>query len=49
MRHSKEKLDVTPQLSWGTTEFTLIGINFSVYLIKMEKLNYDNVLNTLIN
>ena len=49
MRHSKEKLDVTPQLSWGTTEFTLLGINFSVDLIKMEKLNYDNVLNILIN
>ena len=37
MRPSKEKLDVALLMSWGSTEFTLLGINFSVDLIKMEK------------
>ena len=33
--HSRWKLD------WGSTSFTLLGINFSVDLEDMVKLNYD--------
>lgn len=36
--HSKWKLN------WGSQEFTLLGINFSVTISEIESLNYDNKL-----
>ena len=34
-KHSKEKLKVNIKLNWGTTEFILLGLNFSVDIEKM--------------
>ena len=31
-KFSKDKLKVTAQLKWGETEFTLLGLHFSVNL-----------------
>ena len=39
-RYSKDKLGVA-DLAWGTTEFNLLGIEFSVDLEKITELNYN--------
>ena len=39
-RLSREKLNVSVKLDWGSTEFTLLGLDFSIDLIKMEEINY---------
>ena len=39
-KHSKDKLNVSSKLDWGTTSFTLLGILFSSDLEKMPTLNY---------
>ena len=43
-KHSKEKLNVSLNLNWGETEFTLLGIKFCTELHKMPKLNFDSAL-----
>ncbi len=43
-KHSKIKLNTNPPLEWGTTEFDLLGLKFSVNLHDMIKLNYDKYL-----
>ena len=40
-RHSKDKIEVATDMDWGTTEFNLLGIEFSVDLEKMVDLNYN--------
>ena len=40
MKFSKDKLKVTVPLDWGNTEFTLLGIHFSVNLNIIPELNY---------
>ena len=40
-KHSREKLNVTSTLQWNVTEFTLLGITYSVDLAKMQEINYD--------
>ena len=40
-KHSKDKLEVSTELDWGITEFTLLGIDFSVNLNDMLELNYN--------
>ena len=42
-----DKLDVAYKLEWGTTEFKLLGINFSTDLAKIGTLNYDHIILTL--
>ena len=42
--YSSEKLDTDQTLKWGTTSFDLLGINFSVNLEEMTKLNYTPVI-----
>ena len=46
-RHSIDKLHVSQCLQWGSTEFQLLGLNYSVDLEKMEALNYSIVINTI--
>ena len=46
-RNSKDELLVTIRLNWGSTEFTLLGINFSTNLQLMHKLNYDKILSNV--
>ena len=46
-KHSKDKLNVTHQLEWGSTQFKLLGINFSTDLNIMCKLNFDLILNNI--
>ena len=43
-RLSKDKLNVSVKLDWGSTEFTLLGFEFSTNLIKMEEINYAKIL-----
>ena len=38
--HSKHKLNIKDNLAWGETEFTLLGIKFSVDLDNIIELNY---------
>ena len=40
-RQCKDKLDVSKELVWGNETFNLLGINFSVNLDDIKKLNYD--------
>ena len=42
-RLSREKLNVSVKLDWGSTEFTLLGLDFSTDLIKMEEINYTKI------
>ena len=43
IRLSREKLNVSVKLDWGSTEFTLLGLDFSTDLIKMEEINYTKI------
>ena len=43
-RHCKEKLNVNAHLEWGSTEFTLLGIDFSTNLEVISEINYKKVL-----
>ena len=40
-RYSREKLDTSSKLQWGSTTFNLLGIIFSVNLDDMPSLNYS--------
>ena len=40
-RATLEKLDVSTPLEWGTTEFVLLGLEFSVYSNRMVEMNYN--------
>ena len=42
--YSSEKIDTNQTLKWGATSFDLLGINFSVNLEQMTKLNYMPVI-----
>ena len=42
-RLSREKLNVSVKLDWGSTEFTLLGLDFLTDLIKMEEINYTKI------
>ena len=46
-RYSKCELDVGRKLKWGATNFTLLGITFSVELDTMIELNYIPVMEQL--
>ena len=39
-RNSKDKFEIGKELAWGASNFTLLGINFSVDLTNMVELNY---------
>ena len=43
-KHTKDKLSVNATLDWGTTQFDLLGIRFSVDLDDMIPLNYARAL-----
>ena len=43
-RHSKEKIETGKNLIWGSSEFYLLGIQFSVSLDKINKLNFDPII-----
>ena len=45
---SKDKLKVSVKLDWGDTEFTLLGLNFSVDLSKMLELNYSKTITKML-
>ena len=40
-RYSRDKINTTPMLTWGETEFDLLGLKFSVNLPQMIQLNYN--------
>ena len=42
----REKLNVSVNLDWGSTEFTLLGLDFSTDLNKMEEINYTKIYET---
>ena len=42
-RYCKDKFDIGRCLTWGVTEFDLLGITFAVDLDKMTDLNYSNI------
>ena len=46
-RNSKDKFDVGKELVWGASNFTLLGINFSVDLTNMMELNYLSTIKSL--
>ena len=39
----QRKLNVSVKLDWGSTEFTLLGLDFSTDLIKLEEINYTKI------
>ena len=43
-KHSTDKFEISYKLDWGTTEFKLLGINFSVDLRDIPGNNYTPVL-----
>ena len=43
-RFSKEKLSVSAQLEWGSTDFTLLGIDFTTNLSNITEQNYQKAL-----
>ena len=43
-KHSKDKLNMSSKLEWGTTTFRLLGIIFSVNLNEIPSLNYTPAL-----
>ena len=43
-RQSKDKLNVSTNLEWGCSKFTLLGIEFSTNLSEMMELNYTKSL-----
>ena len=43
-RYSKDKVKVSVNLDWGDTEFTLLGLKFSVNLSHMPEINYPAAL-----
>ena len=45
-KHSMDKFEISYKLDWGTTEFKLLGINFSVDLRDIRGNNYTPVLKT---
>ena len=51
-RYSKDKLDIKEDFIWGATEFSFLGIMFSVNLSKMVDLNFELVafeIETIVN
>ena len=51
-RYSKDKLDIKDDFIWGATEFSFLGIMFSVNLSKMVDLNFELVaseIETIVN
>ena len=44
-KNSLDKFDIKQKLAWGTSEFNLLGLTFSVNLKKMVSLNYSSALN----
>ena len=44
---SKEKINTNHNLEWGVTEFTFLGIHFSVDLNNMPEINYPKVINKI--
>ena len=44
-RYCKDKFDIGKCLTWGVTEFDLLGVTFAVDLDKMIDLNYSNIVN----
>ena len=44
---SKEKINTNYNLEWGVTEFTFLGIHFSVDLNNMPEINYPKVVNKI--
>ena len=42
--YCRDKLDVNTTLEWGITEFSLLGIEFSVDLERMVQLNYNKAI-----
>ena len=44
-KHSKDKFKINYKLEWGTTQFQLLGINFSTDLSEMPEINYTPILN----
>ena len=44
-RYCQDNLDIGKKLTWGVTEFNLLGITFTVDLEKMIDLNYNRILN----
>ena len=43
-KYSRDKIITPYNLNWGSTDFTLLGINFSVNLEKMFSANLENIL-----
>ena len=43
-RYSKEKLNVSYNLQWGSHEFTMLGLNFSTNLKEISNINYTRIL-----
>ena len=39
-KHSRDKLNITSKLEWGTNSFKLLGLQFSVDLEKVPSMNY---------
>ena len=43
-KHSKDKLLISSKLDWGSSEFSLLGINFSVDLERIPQMKYTKAL-----
>ena len=43
-KHSRDKLNVIPSLIWGTTEFSLLGLTYTVHLDSIIEINYNRYL-----
>ena len=43
-KYSKDKLLISAKLDWGSSEFNLLGIDFSVDLERIPQMNYTKAL-----
>ena len=46
-KHSRDMYETPQKLDWGTTEFNLLGLQFSVDLNKIPAMNYSLILNKI--
>ena len=46
-KHSQDMYETPQKLDWGTTEFNLLGLQFSVDLNKIPAMNYSLILNKI--
>ena len=46
-KYSKEKINTNYKFEWGATDFSFLGIEFSVEITKIPEMNYSKVVSKI--